>query len=306
MMTSTRRWLIAALLLPLVASAQTKIVLGHTGIADYVAAFVAKEQGLFAKRGLDVELLTIPSGAAASGLQSNSIQISTLPPTTLLQAVEGGLDLVALAGTSTIPRSGPNPALVVKKGSAAKAAADLAGKKIGIPSLGGTLHVMARKWARDQGADDRKISFVEANFPAMADLIKGGTLDGAVLADPFLGRALAADVAQVLAPLAAGMPENTSGIFYGARRDWIAANTTAAKAFRDAITEGAEVATRNPDAAREAIAKYTRLPPPVVAALPLPPLKPDIGDDQLQFWIDTMRAQDLLKINPKAASLVWR
>jgi NitT/TauT family transport system substrate-binding protein len=302
-----RRWVAAAaLLLPLCAPAQTKIVLGHTGIADYAAAFIAKDQGLFAKHGLDVEILLIPGGGAVSGLQSNSIQISTLPPPTMLLANEAGLDLVALAGCSIIPREGPNPALVVKAGSAIKTAQDLIGKKVAIPSIGGTLQVMTRKWAHDQGADDAKIVFVEASFLTMGDQLRGGTVDAATLPDPFLSRALAAGTGQVLVPLAAGMPPNTTGIVYGSTRAWAKGNPVAVKAFREAIVEAVALAAKNPDLTREAIAKYTHLPPKVVAEQPLPPLKAELSDDQFQFWIDTMRAQGLLKSQPAATALIVR
>ena len=56
------------------ALAKTKITLGYTGVADFTAAFVAKEEGYFKKRGLDVTLqqLTINSMIPAA-LQSDSI-----------------------------------------------------------------------------------------------------------------------------------------------------------------------------------------------------------------------------------------
>jgi hypothetical protein len=31
-----------------------------------------------------------------------------------------------------------------------------------------------------------------------------------------------------------------------------------------------------------------------------------VGEDQIQFWIDTMRSQELLKSQPSAASLILR
>jgi len=38
----------------------TKIVLGYTAVTDFASAFVAAEQGYFAKRKLDVEMKFIP------------------------------------------------------------------------------------------------------------------------------------------------------------------------------------------------------------------------------------------------------
>jgi hypothetical protein len=42
----------------------------------------------------------------------------------------------------------------------------------------------------------------------------------------------------------------------------------------------------------------------VVAEQPLPPSRAELTDDQMQFWIDTMRSQDLLKRPPSADTLI--
>ena len=45
------------------AAAQTKISLGYTQANAFMAAFVAKDQGFFAKRGLDVTMQIVPQGS---------------------------------------------------------------------------------------------------------------------------------------------------------------------------------------------------------------------------------------------------
>lgn len=45
------------------ALGQTKILLGYTGANAFLASFVAKEKGFFAKNGLDVTLQRIPTGS---------------------------------------------------------------------------------------------------------------------------------------------------------------------------------------------------------------------------------------------------
>ena len=41
---------------------------------------------------------------------------------------------------------------------------------------------------KESGVDYRKVSFVEAAFPQHGDLLRGGTLDAVVSADPFMSR----------------------------------------------------------------------------------------------------------------------
>src|SRR4051812_6575740 len=154
----------------LAANAQTKMTLGHTGVAEYLGAFVAQEEGFFRKHGLDVTFQQVAGGALVPGLQGGSLQMATLPPTNLLLANEGGLDLVAVAGTSTIEKGDQNVGLLVGTSAGIENAKDLAGKKLGVPSIGGFLYVMARKWVVDQGVDPKQVNFVEVNFPQTADL----------------------------------------------------------------------------------------------------------------------------------------
>ena len=62
-----------------VAGAQTRLGLGYTGANAFVAAFVAKDQGLFAKRGLDVTLQLVPVGSTlASAMAGGTLQVGTL------------------------------------------------------------------------------------------------------------------------------------------------------------------------------------------------------------------------------------
>ncbi|HVL35438.1 MAG TPA: ABC transporter substrate-binding protein, partial [Burkholderiales bacterium] len=86
--------LAAAALLALAqpVAAQTRITLGYTGANAFVAAFVAKDQGFFAKRGLDVTLQLVPVGSTiAAAMAGNTIQVGTLTPPAFLLAYEGGI-----------------------------------------------------------------------------------------------------------------------------------------------------------------------------------------------------------------------
>ena len=74
--------------------------------------------------------------------------------------------------------------LVARAGSGIKTAADCVGKKIGVPGLGAFLHVTFRAWLKNQGVDYKKVNFVEAAFPQHGDMLRGGSLDAVVTADP--------------------------------------------------------------------------------------------------------------------------
>ncbi len=296
--------LVLTMLMHGAASAQTKITLGHTGVADYLASMVAQEQGFFKKRGLDVTFQQVAGGALVPGLQGGSLQIATLPPTNMLMAVDGGLDLVVIAGTSATTKSDRSMGLLAGAASGISGPKGLVGKSVGVPSIGGSLYVLARKWISDQGVDVHKVKFVEVNFPQTGDLLRSGTIDAGVSADPFLQRIVKSGTGSVLAYFAASLPEDTSGVFYGTTRKWADANPEALRAFKEAIEEGVQFAKANPDAARADLAKYLKLPAPVLAAIPTPRLKAEVTPPQLQFWIDTLYDMRMINKKPDAASLI--
>jgi len=179
----------AAAALPALAQSATKIVFGYTAVTDFASVFVAAEEGYFKKRSLDVELKFIPlNSTIPAALQSDSLQIGGPTPSVFLQAVDGGLDLVLVAGGGLTSKTITGFGLVARAGSGIKSAQDCVGKKIGVPGLGAFLHVTFRAWLKDSGVDYRKVNFVEAAFPQHADLLRGGSVDAVVSADPFMSR----------------------------------------------------------------------------------------------------------------------
>ena len=163
---------------------------------------------------------------------------------------------------------------------------------------------MARKWISDRGVDPKQVNFVEVNFPQTADLLKGGTIQAGVSADPFIRRALQSGSGTVLAYFAADLPPATTGVFYGTTRSWASANPAAIKAFRAAIAEAVDSIAKNPQAARVHLAKYIKLPPEVLAAMPLPRPSAEITEPQLRYRVDAMSDMGLTRTKANAAQLI--
>lgn len=287
------------------ARADDRIVLGYTAISDFAAAYVAKEEGIFKKHGLDVELqlITLTSNIPPS-LQSDSIQIGGVAPSVLLQAASSGLDMVAIAGASLSDSQSDNPGIVVKSGSAIRTPQDLVGRKVGVPGLGGALHVLVRRWLALKGVDYRKVSFVEVAFPQMNDVLKGGSIDAAVVADPFMGRIVQSGSGAVLAHLSRDLPDGFSVLLYAATRQWASKNPAQLASFRKAIAEASQLAQQNPQLMRKDIGKYVRVPPAVLEQLPAPRLSAEISMERLSFWSNAMQQQEMFKLMPDFSTIV--
>src|SRR5471032_1663010 len=122
---------VAALLATSTAQAQTKIQIGCTATSDCASAMVAVDQGIFAKHGIDAKMILIGINSnIPAAIVSDSVQIGGPTESVFLQAVDGGLDLVAVDGASRMdPIS--NQAIVVfaRNGTTLKDAKDFVGKK---------------------------------------------------------------------------------------------------------------------------------------------------------------------------------
>jgi NitT/TauT family transport system substrate-binding protein len=287
--------------------AHPKIVFGYTAVTDFASVFVAAEEGYFKKRSLDVELKFIPlNSTIPAALQSDSLQIGGPTPSVFLQAVDGGLDLVLVAGGGLTSKTITGFGLVAHAGSGIKSAQDCVGKKIGVPGLGAFLHVTFRAWLKDSGVDYRKVNFVEAAFPQHADLLRGGSVDAVVSADPFMSRITESGAGYVASYYSTFLPENNQTIVHAAKREWVAKNPAAARAFREALVEAAAFMQqpKNDAKVRAAIGKYIKLPPEVLAKVQVSPPGPVVTDKQLGYWTGLMKEQDMLKTNIDVAKLI--
>jgi NitT/TauT family transport system substrate-binding protein len=294
------RFLAAAVVAILAAGpvhAQTKIQIGCTATSDCASAMVAVDEGIFKMHGLDAEMVLIGINSnIPAAILSNSIQIGGPTSTVFLQAADGGLDLVAIAGASVMsPVSNGNIAAFVRNGIAIKEPKDFVGKKVGAPGLGAFLHVLFVKWLVEKGVDPKAVNFVEVSFPTMADIIKSGGVDVVLTAEPFVTRMTNAGLGTVGARYGADLARTEPIIFYAAAGDWAEKNPHIVSKFRAAIAEGATIVNTDRDKAWASISKFTKQPIELVRAAPPNQSEPALKAPQLAWWIDVMSSQKMLQ-----------
>lgn len=289
------------------AQAATKITFLYTAVNAFIGIFVAKDQGFLDKHGLDVDLSLAQNGSVISAaLVADSAQIGGPTPTVMLQANEQGLDLVVVAGTGNYPLPTQN-GIVARADSGIKTAKDLIGKKVGVPGLGGIIDVLSKKWVQTNGVDYHRVDWIELQFPQMGDALKTGLADAIAAVDPFYSRVLESKVGYALGDYASVITPGTVPVVYASTRAWATKNASAVKEFRAALKE-AEAFIRDAahlPAARESLAKYTKLPPQIAATLAVPDrLDVDPTPESLVFWIGISHEQGLIKGTPDPKTLV--
>jgi len=283
-----------------------KIKIACTATSDCASAMVATYNGVFAKHGIDAEMTLIGINTnIPPAIASGSIDFGGPTSPVFLQAVDGGLDLVAVAGASAMDSvEAETIAVVQKSGLTMAKPADFIGKKVGVPGIGAFLHVLFRKWLSEGGVDPAKVNYVEVTFPTQNDALKSGSVDAVVTAEPFVSRIVGAGNGSVAAHYAADLKRSDPIIEYVTTRDWAQKNPDALKAFREAIAEAATIVNTDHDKAWEAQARFTKMAIDLVKKTPPNHSKPELTADDFKWWVEVMKQQGMLQSEIETSKLV--
>jgi NitT/TauT family transport system substrate-binding protein len=166
------------------AVAPAKIVLAYASmVARTSFIWIAKEQGFFAKYGVDPELILMSRGPVLiAGLTLGDVHVGNTGGTAALNAAVGGIDLKLVATfnsrwvNNVVARSG------------IQTPRDLVKKRFGVSSLGGTQWMGTMLWLEHLGLDVQKddIRFlVIGDQTLLAQGLETGIIDAANLDGSF-------------------------------------------------------------------------------------------------------------------------
>ena len=134
------------------AAAPSRLVIGYASTTPrLMPLWMARDQGFFAKYGIESEPVLLRSGATlVTGMASGDIQIGRTAGAAVLSAVAAGHDIKMLATFSS-----RNSYDVVARPNI-KRAEDLRGKKLAINSVGGGTWIGAMLWLEHFGIDPQR------------------------------------------------------------------------------------------------------------------------------------------------------
>lgn len=281
--------------LPTPAYALEKAAIGYNSVADFILTYIAKDQGLFAKHGLDadVKLTQVSLAATPNILVSGSIDIGGVTPPALLLADENGLDIKIVAGVDQTAAGFHLSAIVVSADSNIKTAADLKGKNVAVPGLNDLLHILVVKWMGDHGVAKNDVHYVEVPMVQLGDALKAGRVDAVVPVEPFTTR-IANSGGRVLAYYVDDLPAGLPPVVWASTGKYAAAHPAAIKAFRAALADAAEYYKAHPETGPETLSHYIKIPPEVLKNIPIPPATATVDASQIRYWVDIMRQQKML------------
>src|SRR5476651_1946269 len=187
--------------LVLSANAQEQAVI-HVALSPFEGqanVYYAQDLGLLKQAGLNVEIQQAQGSAATvAGIIGGSLQIGAGSPIPLVTARERGFDLMLIA-PGTIADSATQTGLTSVATSALRSGKDLAGKAVGVNTLGSVDQIAVQSWVDRTGGDSKSVKFLEVPGTLMLDAITTGRIDAALMADPNYSIAIASGRTRVLA-----------------------------------------------------------------------------------------------------------
>jgi ABC-type nitrate/sulfonate/bicarbonate transport system substrate-binding protein len=240
--------------------AQSKMTIA-TGVDPVFSAYyVAQEEGLFKKHGLDVRINTGPSGSAMVAFLVNG-QIESAFGSEIAGIANHNLDpnVVVVAQAARLVR------WIALVGRNVDSLDQLKGKKVGVArGSGGEVFWLAMLDKLKLNAADYTVVNVEA--PEMVAALERGNIDAYAVWEPWVTRGLAAVKNTKVLRTQEGILEQ--GVFIYMNQGWIKKNPAQAEGFMRALVEATEIINKDrPRAARDVSAFLKSLDPPMVEQL---------------------------------------
>src|SRR5215468_8978602 len=187
-----------------------KLRMAFTSLSgSMIPPWMARSAGIFAKHGLDVEVIATPSGVEGmNALIAGEVQFLQIAGSTTASAALGGADVMIIGTTidTLVQHLMARPEIENPE--------QLKGKSLGISRFGTTIDTGARIAVRHFGLVPEKdvsivqIGAVESIVPAMA----GGRVQAGILSYPAIGRARKLGFRELLDIAALNLPYASTGM----------------------------------------------------------------------------------------------
>jgi ABC-type nitrate/sulfonate/bicarbonate transport system substrate-binding protein len=254
---------------------------------DILGALWALDSGAFRKAGLDVTIQKANSGAAvAAAVLGGSIEIGKSSLVALITAHAKGLPLVVVAPAALYDAKDPTVALVVAKDSPAKSGADLNGKTLSVSSLNDQNAIAMEAWIDQHGGDAKTVKFIELPSAAAPDAVAAGRVDAATLGTPILSEALQSGKCRILGRSFDAIANRFVLAAYFCTAEYAAKHRDAVDRFRNVIFSAARYVNGHHAETVPTMAKFTRIDPSIIAAMPREELAVNLDPQLMQPLIE--------------------
>jgi len=228
-----------------------KMTVGYSATGgQYINIFVAKELGMFEKRGIDATLNQINSSAqTVASLRSASVTIATGPGAPVIDAIAKGVTDFTFLGEAM-----PHTVLEVWVQPHIRSVKDLVGKTISSTNPNSLGDLMIGIWLKKNGIKKSDVNVVYlGGLSNLVSAMKAGKTDATLILPP-LGEQLIPSGQKKLTDLRDIAYSNQA---WTATKSYVNANAEAVQRFVAAVIEATAVTKRDKQKVLPVLPKYT-------------------------------------------------
>jgi NitT/TauT family transport system substrate-binding protein len=265
--------------------------------------YIAEDQGLFAKAGLNVRIESSVSAAGTiAGLLAGRIQVTLGQWTSALTAEASGARLRAIASGNS---GGPGlEELITLPGSPVTRLSQLRGTTIAVNATGGLSQMLTETQLASAGIPAAQVRWAVYPFPAMAHALATHRVTAAFAVEPYLSQAEETLGASELADLDSGATQDMPITGYIATAAWAATHPALAAAFTSALEAGQAIAATTRPAVEQAMIQNLHITRLTAAVMALGTFPLGVDPVQLARVAGLMHADGLLPPHASTQALI--
>lgn len=252
-------------------------------LASFLPLFVAVDKGYFEEERVKVETTEVAIPKILAAITGGSIEVGFQAYLPVFVANEKGFDFVIIApavkentilrpGTSMIQASAN--VLMVLEETGIKSVRDLKGKTVGVGAVKGDIDWLSvSEILSRNGVDpEKEVNWVDMPFPLMGASLRGKRIDAGWFVEPFQTFEREKGGVQVLCFCYAEVSLDPAIEVFGAvaLRAWVLKNPDLVERFVRGYRKGTDYVAAHPAEMPELIAKYTKIPPPIIRKMLVP------------------------------------
>ncbi|MDP4504589.1 ABC transporter substrate-binding protein [Nonomuraea turcica] len=267
---------------------KTKIKIATLPAIDSAAIYVAIDQKLFEKEGLEVTPQVVQAAPEAIPMLLNGEIDAMFGNYVSMFAAhdKGSLKLRILAEGS---RAAPDSlSIMALPNSPIKTAKDLEGKTINVNVLRNFQELALTQVLKANNVDPASIKYVPVTFQNIMTSWKSGQIDAAYLGEPMVTAATASMGARKILDPASGPAAEFPISGYVSTQEWYDKNPKVAAAFQRAIHNAAKLMENNREAVAKVLPTFTQIDAATAATVTFPYFSSNDNPVRLQRVADWM------------------
>lgn len=288
-------------------TASTKITLAGTPTEDATNLYYAVKTGMFARAGLDVDMVLTSTGTAAmTGMTGGTYELGRTSLMTVFAAYLNNLPLTIVAPDNLYTPRAPFSLLQIATDAPFKTGADLNGKTIGSPSLNDLNVLATRAWVDKNGGDWRSLKFVEIPNAALEAAIVARRVDAAILQLTSLDASLAAGTSKTLGDACSAIaPEFLAAAWVG-RHDWVQQHGDVLRKINRVLTDAGAYVNAHHAETLPLVAELTKIQISSAAKMRRTVIAPNIDSSLVQPLIDATFKYGQISRSFPARDILWQ